>query len=376
MQGALEDLAHGWRSGFGSHLATGVAGGCRDLFGPIAAPPPGSVDLPPEAYAETFAASLILELLSFAEVETPWAGNAARWIASNYRPDGRGYFFLHEKYRLLSASLPRGASEILMLPADIDAMACGLVALGSWGAMHLLPCEPDDVCALIFTNVKRAPAERDAGSKLLLNTWLPPRAGSVESDKWADAGVKIDEAALCNALRSAYLVNTERIWTSSAVWRDSFDLIAAHFMSGRYKDGTRYYVSPAMFLWFFTRLVAAMEKAGESPKVAVELRREIHEHLARISAERMHAFPAALTVLCATQLGVPVPTGVRGTLAGMASRRDERAFPLYKFGSRALYFVNEHLTTAAALAALTVLDLRLRSVRRPPARPPRSAREA
>jgi len=376
MQGALEDLAHGWRSGFGSHLATGVAGGCRDLFGPIAAPPPSAVDLPPDAYAETFAASLILELLSVAAVETPWAGEAARWIASNYRRDGRGYFFLHEKYRALSASLPRGASEILMLPADIDAMACGLVALGSRGALRLLPCEADDVCALIFTNVKRTPAERDAGSRLVLNTWLPPRAGSVESDKWADGGVKVDEAALCNALRAAYLVASERIWTSSTVWRDSFDLIAVHFTSGRYKDGTRYYVSPAMFLWFFTRLVAAMEKAGETPAIAAALRLEVGEHLARIAPERMHAFPAALTILAATQLGVPVPTGVRGTLAGIASRREERAFPLYKFGSRALYFVNEHLTTAAALAALTVLDRRPRSARRPPVRPLRSAREA
>ena len=122
--------------------------------------------------------------------------------------------------------------------------------------------------------------------------------------------------------------------------------VAEHLTSGRYLAGTRYYPSPASFLYALSRLYAAFPDRYRTLAPALA---------AAVATTRLtDPLSRALTILAADNTGHQAGQDERRT-ALMSQQRPDGSWPfcpLYRLGRHPVYFGSTDITTMAAVKAL------------------------
>lgn len=153
-------------------------------------------------------------------------------------------------------------------------------------------------------------------------------------------GRKHDAVACANVLVTLHLAtgHTDASLATLAYLRH-------HLTSGAYRSGTRYYPSPAAFLYAAARVCSRCEQCADrlADPLATALRR----------TEPEGALDLALLAIAADHLGLVSPTAWREQL--VAQQRQDGGWPAsgcFRMGRVPLWFGSPHLTTIFAVRAL------------------------
>jgi hypothetical protein len=122
--------------------------------------------------------------------------------------------------------------------------------------------------------------------------------------------------------------------------------VSEHLTSGHYLTGTRYYPSPASFLYALSRLHATFPDRYGAPAPALAA--------AVATAGQTDPLGLALTILAGDNLGHP-PQQEERRAALMAMQRPDGSWPfcpLYSLGRQPVYFGSADITTLVAVKAL------------------------
>ncbi len=122
--------------------------------------------------------------------------------------------------------------------------------------------------------------------------------------------------------------------------------VAEHLTSGRYLTGTRYYPSPASFLYTVSRLCAAFPDRYRTVAPALAA--------AVAAADPADPLSLALTILAADNAGHQAGQDERRVTL-MSQQRPDGSWPfcpLYRLGRRPVYFGSPDITTLVAVKAL------------------------
>lgn len=170
-------------------------------------------------------------------------------------------------------------------------------------------------------------------------------------------GYKHDPAAAANALYALKLAQREGLKNAEEVIRRTQDYIVHHLVSGNYRQGTRYYPSPDVFLYFTSRLVATYPELR--PALSDALRRAIAERnnlpaQGATAHDPLNALNLAFRILAAKNVGGMDMSEQKAYLIGLQQADGSwSCLPFYSQGRLQLYFGSAALTTVAALAALS-----------------------
>lgn len=211
--------------------------------------------------------------------------------------------------------------ETTLLPADVDCTAVGLSLL----------YETERVDRdLVNRSVDRMLENTDEAG--VIKVYFPP-CGDRQY---------VDPVVCVNALYLFALVGRE----DEA--RPTFDFIRHFASSGEYLEGTRYYPSPDVFLYFLSRFVERFPSADEALKNL--LCRRICDRLETPQSP----LDLAIRVMLAGKMGI-TNDGEREQL--LAAQGSDGAWPagsFFRFGKRRGFFGSRELTTAFAVKSLTV----------------------
>ena len=162
-------------------------------------------------------------------------------------------------------------------------------------------------------------------------------------------GPRYDAVACANALYILRHAQVRGLDDPAGIISATTDYVIDHLMSGRFREGTRYYPRPEPFLHSVSRLCAAF------PDIAAICRAALSDGLADAGeAERLSALDLALTVIAADNLGGDHEQPRRRT--ELLARQDEAggwpAGAYYRMGRLPLYWGSAALTSIFAAGAL------------------------
>jgi hypothetical protein len=259
--------------------------------------------LRPAGALATDAGALLCEMLQFVETAID--------------PERRVVYFFEDRHRL---------------PPDVDCTALAYTTLARLGAGNADALK--GAVDLLLRNMRN-----DAGVVEVYYRHLadPSRHGI------------LDPVVCCNALTAAEAANC----SADARLDPTRAFVLAHLQSGRYTDGTRYYMNGASFLYFAARLVYLF------PGRYRQLGRELASELRRLDGELLGAqrSPLALAkvLLARRLLGLPPSAAARDTARKLcvyeANPLVRRAYGFFRYGRKSVYFGSGALTLAFSLAA-------------------------
>ena len=170
-------------------------------------------------------------------------------------------------------------------------------------------------------------------------------------------GKKHDPAVACNALFALKLATREGLADPAGVIHYTLKYVERHLVSGEYRNGTRYYPSPDVFLCYVAQLCARFadcrEQLGSALLAALRDRNRYPPRPGRPD-DPGTALNLAQRILTANLLGVEL--GQAGQKEQLIQLQGSAGVwgpcPLFSLGKRAVYFGSAALTTVFALAAL------------------------
>ncbi|MGW0825285.1 hypothetical protein [Streptomyces sp. NPDC002845] len=251
----------------------------------------------------------------------------------------------------------------------LDSLAGQVEACGNGNRYRFFPNVPEFAADTDCTAVAAAALHRHqrltaprfhAIAAELLRAKAPPTPGEENLVPgavmvyWDDAvepyarrrGRKQDAVVSANVLRTLILADQHTTCAGRPVAKATLAHVRQHLLSGNYVNGTRYYPSPASFLFAVARLCAT------SPDVAQRL----GSPLRRACAAATSAGPldlALLTIAADQYGGSEGQTARRERLA--ACQRPDGLWPAgayFRMGRVPVHFGSPQLTTAFALRAL------------------------
>ncbi|MEU6558607.1 hypothetical protein [Nocardia nova] len=162
-------------------------------------------------------------------------------------------------------------------------------------------------------------------------------------------GPRYDAVACANALYILRHAQARGLEDPAGIITATTDYVIDHLLSGRYREGTRYYPRPEPFLHAVSRLCAAF------PDIEAVCGAALAAGLTDADeAEKLSALDLALTVIAADNLGGDRDQHRRR--AELLSRQDERggwpAGAYYRMGRLPLYWGSSALTSIFAAGAL------------------------
>lgn len=170
-------------------------------------------------------------------------------------------------------------------------------------------------------------------------------------------GRKHDPAVACNALFALKLAAREGLTDPAGVIHQTMKYVERHLVSGEYRNGTRYYPSPDVFLCYVGQLCAHFDdcRARLGPALLAALRdRNRSASQPGRPDDPDTALNLAQRILAANLLGVEL--GQAGQKARLIHMQEPSGAwgpsPLFSLGKRAVYFGSAALTTVFVLAAL------------------------
>jgi hypothetical protein len=170
-------------------------------------------------------------------------------------------------------------------------------------------------------------------------------------------GKKHDPAVACNVLFALKLAAHEGLADPAGVIHHTLKYVERHLVSGEYRNGTRYYPSPDVFLCYVAQLCARFDdcraELGPALLAALRDRNRCAPRPGRPD-DPDTALNLAQRILAANLIGVDL---------GQASQKERliqlqdpsgawEPGPLFSLGKRAVYFGSAALTAVFALAAL------------------------
>ena len=206
-----------------------------------------------------------------------------------------------------------------LLPADIDCTGVGHALLFAIGQPH--PDLPGIVDRLLH-NV------REDG---VIEVYEQP-AG--------DHGGRVDPCALVNALYLVFYVGRER------EAEPSLQVVEDFLVSDAFEQGTRYYPSGDLFLYFLSRLLRDFERSHE------RFLQPLHARLAARFGRPASTFEQATRVAAADNVGLFDPDDLAQLVHDQQADGSWPPGAFFKYGRATRYFGSEAVTTAFALRAL------------------------
>ena len=253
---------------------------------------------------ELFTSMVVVDLLYKDFIASAAADEYLDGLSKCHR-DGLFHFFLDTK----------------LLPADVDCTAVGLSLLHQTDRAGR---------NLVNRAVDRMMQNTDEAG--VIKVYFPP-CGHRQY---------VDPVVCLNALYLFALVGRE------AEARATLDFVRRWALSGEYIEGTRYYPSPDVFLYFLFRFVDRFPSAAES--LAGPLRRGLRE---RFDTSRS-PLDLAIRVMLARKMGIANDGDHRRLTDSQARDGAWAAGPFFRFGKRRGFFGSRELTTAFAIKALAV----------------------
>ncbi len=170
-------------------------------------------------------------------------------------------------------------------------------------------------------------------------------------------GRKHDPAVACNALFALKLAAREGLADPAGVIHHTLKYVERHLSSGEYRNGTRYYPSPDVFLCYVGQLCSLFgdcrEQLGPALLAALRDRNRCAPRPGRPD-DPDTALNLAQRILTANLLGAEL--GQAGQKERLIELQEPSGAwgpsPLFSMGKRAVYFGSAALTTVFALAAL------------------------
>ncbi|MBO0852624.1 MAG: hypothetical protein J2P18_02510 [Nocardia sp.] len=232
-------------------------------------------------------------------------------------------------------------------PVDTDCTAMAVGALYDSGLIspdELLAAGRELLASAVVGRIAAGPHAADYMPGVVLVYWqdLPGAQGVSRAPRY-------DAVACANALYVLRRAMEHGLADPEGVVEATTAYVVDHLISGRYRDGTRYYSRPESFLYSFSRLCAAFPDIGAryAESVARELPRG--ESVARLSA-----LDLALSIVAAGYLGDDGHQ--RARRASLVAMQDDRgAWPAgayYRMGRVPLYWGSPTLTSIFAAKAL------------------------
>jgi hypothetical protein len=235
---------------------------------------------------------------------------------------------LYEAGRLSKGAFLRCAEQLLLSAADVDLPAEANVEPGDGatnGPLHR-------GVVMVYWEDDREPGARRRGRKH-------------------------DPAVALNALYALKLAAHEGLRDPQGVIGQTMDFAAAHLLSGRYRQGTRYYPSPDTFLYFASCLCRRFPEVNRrlrEPLTGALIERSRAARQPGGPADPQSALNLAQRTLTAANLDVDLGT-IRQQLALTQEQAEDGSWPaapLFSMGKRKIFFGSKPLTTVFALAAL------------------------
>lgn len=212
-------------------------------------------------------------------------------------------------------------SDPALLPADVDCTVLALVALHERGLS--LPLDPQSVLDRVASNV---------GSDGVLRVYFTDDA---------QRGERVDAVVCINALSAFARFGREQELAASERY------MRAYVASSAFHEGTRYYPSPDLVLYFLSRLMAFDG-----------LRTRLLPLLQERLLERLEAPGSALDLGARVVAGSRAQVPAKWALARLSALQDREgawpAAPCFRYGRTPRYFGSEALTTAVAIQALSL----------------------
>ena len=223
--------------------------------------------------------------------------------------------------------------------ADIDATSITAVALYKSGLIS------DDELIQYAKEVLKSRPEDGDYKDLLQVYW--------EDGAEPNRGIKFDPVVTANAL---YLIKTAQslgLGVDDRVIEKNINFIVSHLQSGEYKNGTRYYPLPEIFLYFSSLLCDFKEFS----KV---LKPMIFEAMSSYLTSEVSPLEASLRILVAKQVDLdvdlkPLSLSLRSSL----TNQGWQAGPFFKLGKSSIFFGSNTITSIFGLKAIYLLDERI-----------------
>lgn len=218
------------------------------------------------------------------------------------------------------------------LPADVDCTAMALTALARHGEMS-----PEGVRAGVDLMLSQALSADGVVEVYYRHLSEPRRHGLIDPVVCANA---------LAAVETAGHVDRARLDPTRA-------LVLEHLTSGRYVDGTRYYMNGSTFLYFASRLVHLFPEAYAAlgRALAGELRRTDDA----LSSPSLSPLARAEILLARRFAGVPASEASRRAADAIRPRVGNtdatRAYGFFRCGRQPVHFGSGALTLAFSLAA-------------------------
>lgn len=148
-----------------------------------------------------------------------------------------------------------------------------------------------------------------------------------------------DHVVSANALHLAYLLGRENETVSTENW------LLQTLNSGAYLNGSRYYHSPDLFLYFMGRLT-------KFPALSEKIKSPLTEHLQQRIGKTEYPLDLAMRTFLADRLMVENKAEKQKVLQIQEQDGSWPADGLFRYGSRPGYFGSRALTTAFSMKAL------------------------
>jgi len=257
------------------------------------------------APSEIFSSALILICLAESELKLSSHARLLDKLSSSFTPDGFVHFF----------------EDRALLPADVD---CSVVVLDA-----------------LFKNGRRAtPSMQRALDRIAANT---DANGVLRVYLDADPlrAKRVDAVVCVNALYTFSTLGRERELLPSMTY------VAEHLAGEQFDSGTRYYPSPALFLYFASRLVR--DFAWAERRFGALLRERLQQ---RCRNTPVSVLELAARATAASNLGLVAAEELRMLADAQGEDGSWRASPCFRFGRSSRYFGGECLSTGFAVRAL------------------------
>lgn len=308
------------------------------------------VDIGFDVGTETFSSMLIMQLLgSGHESKGSWSGQLIRKLAPLIRArswNGRYRFFFDDNGFASDTDCTGVAASALYETGHLTRDE-----LLQSGAQLLAAAAPFDV-----------PADKNLdGESQKPNGALHRGVVMVYWEDGVEPGVKLrgrkhDAATCANALYALELAGREGLVDLHGVIAATRQYVFEHLQSGAYHEGTRYYPSPDVFLYFVSRLCARFgeyrEIFGPSLRAALAERNATSPNPGSPD-DSMMSLNLAMRVLCAENLGDMDASDQKAWLASQQELDGSwKACPFYSLGRLPVFFGSSTLTTLFALRAV------------------------